>query len=479
MSNTQKLKLKELLTIMFKIGCIGFGGGTALIPVIEEEVMEKGIVDQDEFNKDVIVANITPGALPVEIASGIGRALCGIPGMILAALAMALPGTLMTVVLVALINQSGAALLRQILFASAGVTAYIIFMLIEYARGTYRECKGYRNVKSGMFFMILVFFLTSGSELYQVFGLERTPIFDISTVNILITAFFIIFYTNGKATRVNVPVSIGISVLYCLCVGKAGVIDNDALTALLRLAMAILAIYGIRRGIHGEIPFSWASIKKLVKEEAAWFVFLAVCSVPAVLLCSDSLLYIGKGLISTIMSFGGGDAYLAVANGLFVNSGMIGYEDFYSKVVAVANALPGSILCKILAGVGYVLGHTQRGILAGFAMALCGLAVSVTGSGATVSAVAYIYERFENLEIFDTIKRYIRPIVAGLLLSVCVSMVYQNMAVFDGLPETAEVLLMTAGIFALNVYWKRRGKIRPIFRVLLSAAIALAVCNVM
>ncbi|MEI3279984.1 MAG: hypothetical protein V8R46_04070 [Eubacterium ramulus] len=61
-------------------------------------------------------------------------------------------------------------------------------------------------------------------------------------------------------------------------------------------------------------------------------------------------------MISAVISFGGGDAYLAVANGMFVNTGMIGYDDFYSKIASVANGLPGSILCKILAGVGYIFG---------------------------------------------------------------------------------------------------------------------------
>ena len=82
--------LKRLLTVMLKIGLIGFGGGTALIPVIEEEAVERNhLVDENEFNKDVIVANITPGALPVEIAANIGRSALGIPGMLLAATCMA------------------------------------------------------------------------------------------------------------------------------------------------------------------------------------------------------------------------------------------------------------------------------------------------------------------------------------------------------------------------------------------------------
>lgn len=474
-------KMKELLAVMFKIGCIGFGGGTALIPVIEEEVAkERKMVDEDEFNKDVIVANITPGALPVEIASGIGRSVCGIPGMILAAVMMALPGTFLTVLIVSLISQSSAVILRQILFASAGVTAYIIFMLIEYAGGTYRECKENHNAKSGVFFMILVFLLTSGKEMFQITGVDRTPVFDISTVNILILAFFIIFYSNGRFDRRKFWVSAVISVLYCLCVGKAHIISNDKFLFALRLLMLVLAVYGIRKGIDGKIPFSWKALKKLVKEELFWVLFLFILSIPALILFRNTPLFIGQGLISALMSFGGGDAYLAVANGLFVNTGMIGYEDFYSKVVSVANGLPGSILCKILAGVGYILGHHAQGsAFAGYAVAACGFASSVAASGGTFSAVAYIYERFENLDIFQTLKRYIRPIVAGLLLSVCASMVYQNMTVADSNNwPVFTMLLLTLGLYLLNLFWKKRGKIRPLFMVLLSAAISLCVCNV-
>ena len=42
--------MKKLLATMFKIGCIGFGGGTALVPVIESEVVyEKKLIDKEEY----------------------------------------------------------------------------------------------------------------------------------------------------------------------------------------------------------------------------------------------------------------------------------------------------------------------------------------------------------------------------------------------------------------------------------------------
>ena len=137
-NKTRNLNMKKLLLTMLKIGCIGFGGGTALVPVIESEVVyENKLIDREEYTKDVVVANITPGALPVEVAAGVGRKVCGIPGMILSSLLMGLPGTFLTVLFLVMINRSGNLVLRQILFASAGVTAYIIYMLLMYAKVTY------------------------------------------------------------------------------------------------------------------------------------------------------------------------------------------------------------------------------------------------------------------------------------------------------------------------------------------------------
>lgn len=475
--------MKKLLSTMLKIGAIGFGGGTALIPVIEEEVVKTKLVDEDEFNKDVIVANITPGALPVEIASGIGRSIRGIRGMIAAAFMMAVPGSFLTVLILSLISQSSEGVLRQIMFASAGVTAYIIFMLHEYLNTTISVCKK-SNIKIvGILFIALVCVLTCGKEFYQLIdmlcGKVINPVFDISTVQILIIAFFIIFYTKGKKSLPKIIISTAVTIPYCMCVGKSQIIESPYIIWALRGIMIVLALYGLFTSINDKPQFSMSPVKRLIKEEFAWLIFLIICSAPAIILCSNSIPFIGNGIVSALMSFGGGDAYLAVADGLFVESGLVSYGDFYSKIASVANALPGSILCKILAGVGYYIG-SENGLPAAFAVAFSGFACSVAASGGTFSAVTYLYERFENLEIFQAIKLYIRPIVAGLLLTVSISMLCQNISIADTADlSTIGIVLITVIIYGLNIIWRHFTSIKPIICVLLSAALSLLACNVL
>ena len=217
----------------------------------------------------------------------------------------------------------------------------------------------------------------------------------------------------------------------------------------------------------------------LLKEEISWALFFLILSFPALICFGDTIRFAIRGLISAIISFGGGDAYLAVANGLFVNTGMISHDDFYFKIASVANGLPGSILCKILTGVGYILGCESGGTWCGIFVALCGFSCSIAASGGTFSAVVYIYEQFENLRIFHVLQTYMRPIVSGLLLTVGTSMFYQNMEITSWYAWPAKTMvLLTLGIILLNIFWRRRGVVRPLQSVLFSAAVSLIVCNV-
>src|SRR5665647_3521740 len=87
---------RQLLS-MLKVGVIGFGGGSALIPVMEKElVTPRGELSEKSFVQSTVIANITPGALPVKLAALSGIQLGGPVLATLSALLVALPGTAVT-----------------------------------------------------------------------------------------------------------------------------------------------------------------------------------------------------------------------------------------------------------------------------------------------------------------------------------------------------------------------------------------------
>lgn len=171
---------------------------------------------------------------------------------------------------------------------------------------------------------------------------------------------------------------------------------------------------------------------------------------------------------------------MSVAQGMFVDSGMISYQDFYGSIVSVANALPGSILCKILSGCGYVLGFERGGsVVMGLFMAICGFACSVAASGAIVIVVRMIYDKYENLRIFAVVKHFIRPIISGLLLNVALSLYLSGILEIASGGLTMTILsIITLIVIALVFALEQKKDVHLLWKILLSAAISFVGCNV-
>lgn len=128
----------------------------------------KKLVSKDEYDKSVIAATLTPGALPVEIASGIGLHVGGIGGMLAGGVLMALPGVVFTVLYLMLLSGADSNILQQIQYASIGITAFILCLLTQYIVQT---LKSYRHSKfrvAAWFVILFVFIATGGNYLCRI-----------------------------------------------------------------------------------------------------------------------------------------------------------------------------------------------------------------------------------------------------------------------------------------------------------------------
>ena len=478
----------HLLSSMFRIGFLGYGGGCALIPVIEQEVVkDEKLVTRKEYNKHTLVACITPGALPVEIAAGMGLSSYGISGMIFAALALAVPGSFLTVLITMLLSNVTDTVLTEIQCFSIGAAAFVSYLLILYAANCMKESKtaGRKNFINTLVIIFGVYLLGVG-KIFGPYMPWHTTFFGLSTIQILGLAFFGIFFTECtfKNTR-KILVSAVLILIYLFGAGKAQIISNPYILLFDKVLMWVLAIYGIIRSFKGDIEQSGKKINwkpelfAFLKEAAAWLLFIIVFSIPALIISKDAFAFIGKGIFSTLISFGGGDAYLSVADGLFVGNQGVTESEFYTLLVPVANVLPGSILSKILTGIAYYLGYNIGGsAIEGFLFSLSGFAVSVGASGLAFIAIYHLYNAVENISIIQMVGKWIRPIISGLLLTVTTSMIYQNIKTAGsiGLPVVA-VLILTAVIIIMSFVLSRRlSNAKLIF---ISIGVALVVCNIL
>ena len=172
----------------------------------------------------------------------------------------------------------------------------------------------------------------------------------------------------------------------------------------------------------------WISLTWVRLLTEAVMLGLAIKELPSFFILKDQITFIFSGIGSTLLSFGGGDAYLTVAEGFFVHSGLVDAEFFYAKLVMVANLLPGSILCKILPGIGYYIGcQMQHGRIDGYLAAIAGFGIRVIVSVVVFNIVSCIYASIQERNTFSSLPYYIKPTIGGLLLSVLCTLIRQSL----------------------------------------------------
>ncbi len=405
----------RFLRSMFYIGCIGFGGGSALIPVMEREIVQRqGLDEKQNIDKDVVVASITPGALPVEIAASIGRRGFGVKGMLAGAMMMALPGTLLTVLLVTILSVFQERILTAVNLISVGVSVFIIYLLLSYIRNMITVCDREGRFKKAVLLML------------GIFGLS----FFISTIQVLVLAFFGIFFTRGDYGRKNMAILTGIAALFLFTHSAYLKPDLVGLRYATDLLMAVLGVYGICSNIRENKWEGTKDWKEIRRDVGVWFIFFVLLVLPAVLISHKAAAFSGEGLLSAWVSFGGGDAYLTIADGFFVEGGWITSQQYYSHIVPAVNVLPGSILCKTLAAVGYYAGWNLSGSAAvGILYALAGFASSIAASCSFFMLAYHLYDYLVTLQVFQIISKWIRPMIGGLLMKIMVMLCWQSVTI--------------------------------------------------
>ena len=85
----------QLFISFFKIGLFGFGGGLAILSLIQHEVLAYGWMTEKEFVDIVAISQVTPGPIGINCATYVGyTATQSVWGSVLATGAMILPGLL-------------------------------------------------------------------------------------------------------------------------------------------------------------------------------------------------------------------------------------------------------------------------------------------------------------------------------------------------------------------------------------------------
>ncbi|HEY8392463.1 MAG TPA: chromate transporter [Capillibacterium sp.] len=90
--STKQASLSALFFSFFKVGAFTIGGGYAMLPVIQREVIENhNWLSTEEFVEILAIAEMTPGPVAINTATFVGYRTAGVPGSVMATLGVVLP----------------------------------------------------------------------------------------------------------------------------------------------------------------------------------------------------------------------------------------------------------------------------------------------------------------------------------------------------------------------------------------------------
>lgn len=81
----------ELFLSFFKIGFFSFGGGYAMIPLIQKELEARQWMSAEKFINLIAISEMTPGPIAINSATYIGYETAGILGAVISTIGIALP----------------------------------------------------------------------------------------------------------------------------------------------------------------------------------------------------------------------------------------------------------------------------------------------------------------------------------------------------------------------------------------------------
>ena len=123
-------RLWKLFCTFFKIGAFTFGGGYAMIPLIQQEAVENhGWVTDEDILEIIAIAESTPGPIAINSATFVGYRTAGVLGSICATLGVVLPSFVVILLISNILDRFQE--VKAVQYAFNGIRAGVLALLFK------------------------------------------------------------------------------------------------------------------------------------------------------------------------------------------------------------------------------------------------------------------------------------------------------------------------------------------------------------
>ena len=172
MAENRKTGLMDIFLIFLKIGAFTFGGGYAMIALLEDEFVDKrSWLNESEFLDMTAIAESTPGPVAINAATYLGYKLAGFKGALAASLAVCIPSFAIIYVISFFYER-----FQQITWVASafkGIQACVVYLILSAGLRMFIKMK--KNV-----FNVSIFAVVSVSFIFvSLFGISFSSIYYI------------------------------------------------------------------------------------------------------------------------------------------------------------------------------------------------------------------------------------------------------------------------------------------------------------
>ena len=180
-----KRQLLNLFLTFLKIGAFTFGGGYAMLALLEDEFVErKKWIEKQDFLDMIAIAESTPGPVAINSATYIGYKIWGFLGSLLSTLAVVLPS--LTIIFIISLFFDRFLAIKWVEYAFRGIQACVIYLILS------AGIKTFSSLKKSAFNYIIVFAVIAAMVTLTVFSVNFSSIYIILICGIIgLAAYFL------------------------------------------------------------------------------------------------------------------------------------------------------------------------------------------------------------------------------------------------------------------------------------------------
>ena len=184
-------KLLELFLVFAKVGLFTFGGGYAMIPLIEDTCVEKKKwLTMDEMMDITVIAESTPGPIAINCATYVGFKQKGLVGAVMATFGMVLPSFVIIFVISVFLDR-----FLEITWVAHAFMGIKIAVGILIADAAFKMLKNMRRDVKAMIFAVCAF---AAMMAIDIFSIRFSSILLMLIAALIALAIYIVCGKSGK-----------------------------------------------------------------------------------------------------------------------------------------------------------------------------------------------------------------------------------------------------------------------------------------